>query len=640
MKSINIINKNGEYSFTLKFDNIDENFNNNDILIEPNLGFASLYDGESLNLYRYEEFELPEQLFINRSYQASEILSKKTEIIDNFIYFYYFIKDLDGRKGFFYIKIDYELNHADVSDLVLFDDLLRDLDVFNIKDEIFLSEIYTDRKIKIRNLVTNEVYTYDLLLLFDEANFKNLCFLNDLRQFNDDMDYYEPIYEYDINSIPYFICDTGNNSSMLLFINFIDKEIVKEELENIYFKYNMKTGKIPESIGQRDVPEDDRKVFSNAFIFKDDAFFELKFSYKIYNKPVDSQFLSVSDENYFTEIKIYDKNNNTIKVTNSLHDLDTELVINSGSYDSEETTKVLIKSNAPSFRDKNRNKFFVEQMKDDIISGVTMENENVNLNSVDNNELENNITIINNEEIFDDNYLPQNKLLDNTDTDNPFNHIDNRESVLVQEISVDYPNGLVFELSKNVTGNTRNKVVLGSTQNRNDNISIIIEGKNKNSVNSSESNGYKIIHTNSCALPPSRNNKYIFPFINSVNLNIEQFSDNKEDRFTAQKLFFNYVQIYGFKKDNDNLLFNDILSKENSLFTKLLLCSYIENSLGHDELDNIKDNSQYMKTICETLSKYKNDIIDTELELLSDNIEKDSIFKYITEYGSYKFKNQ
>ena len=63
--------------------------------------------------------------------------------------------------------------------------------------------------------------------------------------------------------------------------------------------------------------------------------------------------------------------------------------------------------------------------------------------------------------------------------------------------------------------------------------------------------------------------------------------------------------------------------------------------MGQEELVNAIDNSQNMKIICERfgLIENNNDIIDTSLELLSDQENKDTIFDYMNEYGGYKLKD-
>ena len=82
------------------------------------------------------------------------------------------------------------------------------------------------------------------------------------------------------------------------------------------------------------------------------------------------------------------------------------------------------------------------------------------------------------------------------------------------------------------------------------------------------------------------------------------------------------------------------MKNENNIIAKLLVYSYIKNCFGQDELVSVIDNSQHMKIICERFGLIdKNDIVDTSLELLSNSVNKDSIFEYINEYGGYKLKD-
>ena len=77
------------------------------------------------------------------------------------------------------------------------------------------------------------------------------------------------------------------------------------------------------------------------------------------------------------------------KYKNTFHNLDTEIVINSGLETGN--TYLSIKSNSPAYNDKNDNLFLSKPVSDTDLIGITdEENEEINIESVDENKVNNN----------------------------------------------------------------------------------------------------------------------------------------------------------------------------------------------------------------------------------------------------------
>jgi hypothetical protein len=601
MKNLTIKdNKNEEFTYKLP---IDSDYVGK-ILIDPVFNIICVYNGTVLKLFEFAkgneelyEFELPE--FDNKILDIKSLIGGSKMRMNDKVYFCFCFKNKRGKFFSFYITLDLnnEILFSDLYETEYDEALTKEFSFININSDIYICEKIIPNKIKIFSL-ENKNKEYEINI----NNFNNILFIN---KFN----------EYDINKIPFFCKNNGDGSSSILLIDFLNKTINERKINGLYFSAN--------SIEEIDTKN---KFLMNIRIKKEDK----KFIYKIIYKK-GPEINSESDEPITESFSLKINENEE-----SVHNLDTELIINSGM--DSGNTYVSIRSNSPAYNDKNDNLFLSRHMSDTTISGVTEDgNEKVTVESVDDNEVDNNTMYKNEMEI--------NRLLRAPDKENIndldfFDPVRKKESVLVQEFSSDLK-GTVFFLSKDVNKGERNKLVIRTKENNN-NIPIVIEGGKINDVESEEesNHNFNIIHTNSCALPPSNNTKYIFPFINKANSIFSSFTLDKGEIFTAQNIFLNYISVYKYNKDADHNLFTNILENENNVITKLLVCSYIKSCLGQDELVSIIDNSQHMKIICERFGLIdKNDIVDTSLELLSNSENKDSIFEYINEYGGYKLKD-
>ena len=599
MKNLTIKdNKNEEFTYKLPIDGDYEG----KILIDPVFNIICVYDGTILKLFEFAkgneelyEFELPE--FDNKILNIKSLIAGSKMRMNDKVYFCFCFKNKRGKFFSFYITLDLnnEILFSDLYETEYDEILTKEFSFININSNIYIYEKLIPNKLKIFALENkNEEYVINI------NNFNNILFIN---KFN----------EYDINKIPFFCKNNNDGSSSILFIDFLNKTINEKRIIGLYFSAN--------SIEEINT---ENKFLIDICVKKEDKNFIYKFIYK-FQPEVENPDLMTS----CLLLKLRE-------TEESIHNLDTELIINSGT--DSGNTYVSIRSNSPAYNDKNDNLFLSKPMSDTTISGVTEDgNEEVTVESVDDNEIDNNSMYKNEMEV---NRLLRAPDAENVDDSEFFDPVRKKESVLVQEFSNDL-NGTVFLLSKNVNGDERNKLVIRTKEN-NKNIPIVIEGGKINNTEGEEviEHNFNIIHTNSCALPPSNNTKYIFPFINKANNVFSSFTLDKGEIFTAQNIFLNYINVYKYNKDADYNLFTNILENENNIITKLLVCSYIKNCLGQDELVSVIDNSQHMKIICERFGLIdKNDIIDTSLELLSNSENKNSIFEYINEYGGYKLKD-
>lgn len=595
MKNLTIKdNKNEEFTYKLPIDSDYEG----KILIDPVFNIICVYNGTILKLFEFAkgneelyEFELPE--FDNKILNIKSLIAGSRMRMNDKVYFCFCFKNKRGKFFSFYITIDLnnEILFSDLYETEYDEILTKEFSFININSKIYIYEKLIPNKLKIFILEDkNKEYEMNI------KNFDNILFIN---KFN----------EYDISKIPFFCKSNNNGSSSILFIDFSNKTINEKRINGLYFSAN--------SIEEINT---ENKFLTDIRVKKEDKNFIYKFIYKFKSGN------SVSTASLSLEL---------IENGDTIHNLDTELIINSGT--NSGNTYVSIRSNSPAYNDKNDNLFLSTSMNDTTISGITEDgNEEVTVESVDDNEINNN-TLYKNETRI-------NRLLRSSDIEIAdsefFDPIRKKESVLVQEFSSELK-GTVFLLSKNVNSGERNKLIIRTKENNN-NIPIVFEGGKINITEGEEVIGrnFNIIHTNSCALPPSKNTKYIFPFINKANNLFSSFTLDKGEIFTAQNIFLNYINIYKYNKDIDYNLFTNILKNENNVIAKLLVYSYIKNCFGQDELVSVIDNSQHMKIICERFGLIdKNDIVDTSLELLSDSENKDSIFEYINEYGGYKLKD-
>lgn len=596
MKNLTIKdNKNEEFTYKLPIDSDYEG----KILIDPVFNIICVYNGTILKLFEFAkgneelyEFKLPE--FDNKILNIKSLIAGSRMRMNDKVYFCFCFKNKRGKFFSFYITIDLnnEILFSDLYETEYDEILTKEFSFININSKIYIYEKLIPNKLKIFILEDkNKEYEMNI------KNFDNILFIN---KFN----------EYDISKIPFFCKSNNNGSSSILFIDFSNKTINEKRINGLYFSAN--------SIEEINT---ENKFLTDIRVKKEDKNFIYKFIYKF-----KSGANSVSTASLSLEL---------IENGDTIHNLDTELIINSGM--NSGNTYVSIRSNSPAYNDKNDNLFLSTSMNDTTISGITEDgNEEVTVESVDDNEINNN-TLYKNETRI-------NRLLRSSDIEIAdsefFDPIRKKESVLVQEFSSELK-GAVFLLSKNVNSGERNKLVIRTKENNN-NIPIVFEGGKINITEGEEIIGrnFNIIHTNSCALPPSKNTKYIFPFINKANNLFSSFTLDKGEIFTAQNIFLNYINIYKYNKDIDYNLFTNILKNENNVIAKLLVYSYIKNCFGQDELVSVIDNSQHMKIICERFGLIdKNDIVDTSLELLSNSVNKDSIFEYINEYGGYKLKD-
>lgn len=596
MKNLTIKdNKNEEFTYKLPIDSDYEG----KILIDPVFNIICVYNGTILKLFEFAkgneelyEFKLPE--FDNKILNIKSLIAGSRMRMNDKVYFCFCFKNKRGKFFSFYITIDLnnEILFSDLYETEYDEILTKEFSFININSKIYIYEKLIPNKLKIFILEDkNKEYEINI------KNFDNILFIN---KFN----------EYDINKIPFFCKSNNNGSSSILFIDFSNKTINEKRINGLYFSAN--------SIEEINT---ENKFLTDIRVKKEDKNFIYKFIYKF-----KSGANSVSTASLSLEL---------IENGDTIHNLDTELIINSGM--NSGNTYVSIRSNSPAYNDKNDNLFLSTSMNDTTISGITEDgNKEVTVESVDNNEINNN-TLYKNETRI-------NRLLRSSDIEIAdsefFDPIRKKESVLVQEFSSELK-GAVFLLSKNVNSGERNKLIIRTKENNN-NIPIVFEGGKINITEGEEIIGrnFNIIHTNSCALPPSKNTKYIFPFINKANNLFSSFTLDKGEIFTAQNIFLNYINIYKYNKDIDYNLFTNILKNENNVIAKLLVYSYIKNCFGQDELVSVIDNSQHMKIICERFGLIdKNDIVDTSLELLSNSVNKDSIFEYINEYGGYKLKD-
>ena len=518
-------------------------------------------------------------------------------IFRNKIYFN-FICEKVNYKFTFSLKLDLEDTETDkfiLSNIKNIDEALK-INTFESNDELYHIFIYK-YKIELYNIFENEIYTIN-------HNENKLYFIEIEKIKNEELNLLEDSFKYSENKL-LFISKDINNNLFILFIDFINNNIIiRKKINNFILNTEIK----------KCIVNFDNKKYTIKI--KDDEDFIINF---VINKEELQEFI---------------------------YNLDTELIINSGT---ENGINVEIKSYSPSYKGFNHNNFLSEPMTDTTISGITdNENENVTLESVDNNEISNIKIIKNEDDLFMDSkaefnpnieHRLRNKDKQTVTNEDIFKYNKNpiltKESVLVQEIS-DSNKGTVYLLSKNVQDNERNKVIISSKdQNIINNIPIIVDGMVTTYGN--KTNNYSVLLTNSCALSPNKNNKYLFPFINSQKYKFNSFTLNRGEIFTAQNVFLNYLSNYKYKKDNNNLLFNDILTSENSLITKLLVYNYLETTCDRKELRNILDNSQSMKTIAEVFGTMNIDIIDNKLELSNTPVNKDSVFKYFNEYYGYKF---
>ena len=559
-------------------------YNNNDFKIFQNI------DG-----YENEIFEVDiEGINENNILANVSSINVTKNILGNKIYFN-FICEKENYKFTFSLMHDLEDIESDkfiFSNIKNIDGVL-DVKTFELNNELYHIFIYKD-KIELINIFNNINYNVDV-------SENTIYFLEIEKIKNEELSLLEDGFKYNKNEILFLSKDINNN----LFVLFID--------------------------------------FDNNIINK------LKLNDFILNTNIEKCIVNL--DNYKYIIKILDSENSVIQfeinknnLTKSIHNLDTELIINSGT---ESGVNVEIKSNSPSYRGFNNNNFLSNQMNDTTISGISEnENENVILESVDNNEILNVKTFKNENELFMDSKAEFNpnikkQLIDNqTITSKDIfkynnDQLMNKESVLIQEIS-DSNKGTVYLLSKNVQDNERNKVIISSKdQAIINNIPIVVDGIVTTYGN--KTNNYSVLLTNSCALSPNKNNKYLFPFINSQKYKFNSFTLNRGEIFTAQNVFLNYLSNYKYKKDNNNLLFNNILTSENSLITKLLVYNYLESTCDRKELRSILDNSQSMKTVADVFNSMNIDIVDNKLELSNTPVNKDTIFKYFNEYYGYKF---
>ena len=586
MKNLTIKdNKNEEFTYKLPIDSDYEG----KILIDPVFNIICVYNGTILKLFEFAkgneelyEFKLPE--FDNKILNIKSLIAGSKMRMNDKVYFCFCFKNKRGKFFSFYITIDLnnEILFSDLYETEYDEILTKEFSFININSKIYIYEKLIPNKLKIFILEDkNKEYEMNI------KNFDNILFIN---KFN----------EYDINKIPFFCKSNNNGSSSILFIDFSNKTINEKRINGLYFSAN--------SIEEINT---ENKFLTDIRVKKEDKNFIYKFIYKF-----KSGANSVSTASLSLEL---------IENGDTIHNLDTELIINSGM--NSGNTYVSIRSNSPAYNDKNDNLFLSSSMNDTTISGITEDgNEEVTVESVDDNEINNN-TLYKNETRI-------NRLLRSSDIEIAdsefFDPIRKKESVLVQEFSSELK-GAVFLLSKNVNSGERNKLVIRTKENNN-NIPIVFEGGKINITEGEKIIGrnFNIIHTNSCALPPSKNTKYIFPFINKANNLFSSFTLDKGEIFTAQNIFLNYINIYKYNKDIDYNLFTNILKNENNVIAKLLVYSYIKNCFGQDELVSVIDNSQHMKIICERFGLIdKNDIVDTSLELLSNSVNKDSIFEYL-----------
>ena len=596
MKNLTIKdNENEEFTYKLPIDSDYEG----KILIDPIFNIICVYNGTILKLFEFAkgneelyEFELPE--FDNKILNIKSLITGSKMRMNDKVYFCFCFKNKRGKFFSFYITLDLnnEILFSDLYETEYDEILTKEFLFINIDSNVYVYEKLIPNKLKIFAL-ENKNKEYEMNI----NNFNNILFIN---KFN----------EYDINKIPFFCKNNSDGSSSILFIDFSNKTINEKRINGLYF-------------------DGEDKELIDIRVRKEDKYFIYKFIYRYQIILTGTFNLTTGQYNYGSySLKLRENEE-------SIHNLDTEIIINSGM--DSGNTYVSIRSNSPAYNDKNDNLFLSKPMSDTTISGVTEDGNEEVVESVDDNEVDNNTMYKNEMEV---NRLLRAPDVENIDDSEYFDPVRKKESVLVQEFSSDLK-GAVFLLSKNVNNGERNKLVIRTKENNN-NIPIVVEGGKINNVEGEEviEHNFNIIHTNSCALPPSNNTKYIFPFINKANSIFSSFTLDKGEIFTAQNIFLNYINVYKYNKDANHNLFTNILENENNVITKLLVCSYIKNCLGQDELVSVIDNSQHMKIICERFGLIdKHDIVDTSLELLSNSENKDSIFEYINEYGGYKLKD-
>ena len=575
MKTLNIKTINNEKYITINFNGLDE-FENNEIFVDPNYMYVCAYNGTKIKLFSYNKEIDISNIVNNEILDNFKILFNKTISINENVYFVFYCKN-NEKSIIFYISIniindniEYKIKNID-NNKVLEE---KNINIFlNYDDILIYRKIYyvnNERKINIIDILNDNEYIFDFTNKIDNVDFDNLSLPIPCKKHNNDIEKYINEIDYDFKNFPIFIYNKKideENMSYLLKIDLTTNEIT----ENKIFKNNY----IPDN-------SENIKIFLNDnYVFCYYTNNDLKYLLKITNK----------------ETKI--------------QNMDSEFIINN---ESNTDTFVEIKSNAPSYDGLNENKFFSKETNEGKSFIKTNENEEINVLNNDKNKL-----FMNFEKV----------ITDKEENENLIKEQINITDEIMQEISNEIYGGIIFK--------NKNNIVISSKTNKN--IPISVENINTKSEQKDIKN-FRYIHTNSCALPPSKNTKYIFPFIDIINNNFSSFSFNKDEIFTIQNIFLNYINFYRYKKDKNENLFTNILNNENNEISKLLLYSNIKSSLGQKELNNTIDNAQHMKIINENIEDIsKNDIIDTDLELLSNDINKKSIFEYFNEYGEYKFKN-
>lgn len=575
MKTLNIKTINNEKYITINFNGLDE-FENNEIFVDPNYMYVCAYNGTKIKLFSYNKEIDISNIVTDEILDNFKILFNKTISINENVYFVFYCKN-NEESIIFYISIniindniEYKIKKID-NNKVLEE---KNINIFlNYDDILIYRKIYyvnNERKINIIDILNDNEYIFDFTNKIDNADFDNLSLPIPCKKYNNDIEKYINEIDYDFKNFPIFIYNKKideENMSYLLKIDLTTNEIT----ENKIFKNNY----IPDN-------SENIKIFLNDnYVFCYYTNNDLKYLLKIANK----------------ETKI--------------QNMDNEFIINNKS---NTDTFVEIKSNAPSYDGLNENKFFSKETDEGKSFIKTNENEEINVLNNDKNKL-----FMNFEKV----------ITDKEENENLIKEQINITDEIMQEISNEIYGGIIFK--------NKNNIVISSKTNKN--IPISVENINTKSEQKDIKN-FRYIHTNSCALPPSKNTKYIFPFIDIINNNFSSFSFNKDEIFTIQNIFLNYINFYRYKKDKNENLFTNILNNENNEISKLLLYSNIKSSLGQKELNNTIDNAQHMKIINENIEDIsKNDIIDTDLELLSNDINKKSIFEYFNEYGEYKFKN-
>jgi len=575
MKTLNIKTINNEKYITINFNGLDE-FENNEIFVDPNYMYVCAYNGTKIKLFSYNKEIDISNIVTDEILDNFKILFNKTISINENVYFVFYCKN-NEKSIIFYISIniindniEYKIKKID-NNKVLEE---KNINIFlNYDDILIYRKIYyvnNERKINIIDILNDNEYIFDFTNKIDNVDFNNLLLPIPYKKYNNDIEKYINEIDYDFKNFPIFIYNKKideENMSYLLKIDLTTNEIT----ENKIFKNNY----IPDN-------SENIKIFLNDnYVFCYYTNNDLKYLLKIANK----------------ETKI--------------QNMDNEFIINN---ESNTDTFVEIKSNAPSYDGLNENKFFSKETNEGKSFIKTNENEEINVLNNDKNKL-----FMNFEKV----------ITDKEENENLIKEQINITDEIMQEISNEIYGGIIFK--------NKNNIVISSKTNKN--IPISVENINTKSEQKDIKN-FRYIHTNSCALPPSKNTKYIFPFIDIINNNFSSFSFNKDEIFTIQNIFLNYINFYRYKKDKSENLFTNILNNENNEISKLLLYSNIKSSLGQKELTNTIDSAQHMKIINENIEDIsKNDIIDTDLELLSDDINKKSIFEYFNEYGEYKFKN-